>query len=368
MEQKAKVTGTQVSMLLFISVTSTITIYVPGFTAKEAKESAWLAASIIPFAFGYLTLWVVYKLGSSFPKLTIFQYCEVIMGKFIGKGLGIGYILFLIGMDILVAREFSDFLGVTTLPLTPRIWLLTSLVALATYGAYKGIEVIARASQFVLGIYLLGFTVAILGALTNFKVGRLLPIMEDGLLPIIRGSIAPSSWYGEMCLLAMLFPFVNKPMELKRKGIIALVAVTLFVSFDVAVTIGVLGSSLASAFALPFWSMARGIEIGEVFQRLESFLLVFWITGIIIKEALLCYLICLGLTQVFGFKNSTAVLSIKAVFVVYIADFILGNTAQVHIILTDYWPFFRIAFELFIPVFLLLMVKLRKKPLGGLKK
>ena len=368
MEQRAKITGTQVSMLLFISVTSTITIYVPGYTAKDAKESAWLAASIIPFVFGYLTLLVVYRLGSFFPKLTIFQYCELIMGKFMGKVLGIGYILFLLGMDGLIAREFSDFLEVTTLPLTPRIWLLTSLVVLATYGAYKGLEVIARASQFILGIYLLGFAVAILGASTNFEVGRLLPIMEDGLVPIIRGSIAPASWYGEMCLMAMLFPFVNKPLELKRKGSIALVAVTLFVTLDVIVTIGVLGANLASEFALPFWSMTRSIEIGEVVQRLESFLLVFWITGIIIKEALLCYLICLGITQVFGWKNTNAILGIKAISIVVFANFILGNTSQVHTILTDFWPPIRIVFELCIPVLLLTIVTLRKRHLGGLKK
>ena len=37
MEQKAKITGTQIAMLMFIFVTSTITIYVPGYTATEAK-------------------------------------------------------------------------------------------------------------------------------------------------------------------------------------------------------------------------------------------------------------------------------------------------------------------------------------------
>ena len=363
MEQKAKITGTQVAMLMFIFITSTMTIYVPGYTAREAKESAWLAVSVIPFAFGYLTLWTVYKLGSYFPKLTIFQYCEVIMGKFLGKSLGMAYIIFLLVMDILVAREFSNFIRVTTLPLTPRIVLLTSLAALATYGAYKGLEVISRVSQFVLGIYLLGFTVVILGALTNFNVGRLLPVMEDGLLPIIRGSIAPSSWYGEICMVAMIFPFVNKPMELKRKGMIVLVAVTLFVTLDVVVTIGVLGSGLASAYVLPFWSMARSVEIGEVVQRLESFLLVFWITGIIVKEALLSYLICLGLTQVFNFKKTKVVLSLAAIFEVFIANFILGNTTQVQTILTDFWPYFGIVFELCIPMFLLAIFKLRKKHL-----
>ncbi|OLN33089.1 GerAB/ArcD/ProY family transporter [Desulfosporosinus metallidurans] len=365
MEKNAKISGTQVSMLMFVFVSSTIIIYVPGFTAKEAKESAWLAASILPFTFGFITLWVIYKLGSYFPKLTIFQYCEVIMGEFLGKCFGIIYIIFLLVMDVLVLREFSDFLVITTLPLTPRIWLLASIVAVATYGAYKGLEVIVRAVQFILGIYLLGFLLSVLFALTNFEAGRLLPIMEEGLLPIIRGSMAPSSWYGEICLLAMLFPFVNKPVELKRKGFIALFAITLFVTVDVAVTIGVLGSGLTSALAQPFWVVTRSIEIGEVVQRLESFLLVFWISGIIIKATLLSYLICLGLTQVFGWKRLKVVLGISAISELFIAEVLLGNASQVSVILSSYWPPFAMVFELVIPTFLLGIFKVRKKHLGG---
>jgi len=365
MEQKMKISGTQVAMLLFIFVTSTILIYVPNFTAKDAKESAWIAASVLPFAFGYLTLWVICKLGSYFPKLTIFQYCEVILGKFLGKCLEITYIIVLLIMDVLVLREFSDFLIVTTLPLTPRIWLLASIVALTTYGAYKGLEVIVRAVQFILGIYLLGFLLPVLFVLTNFEGGRLLPIMEDGLLPIIRGSMVPSSWCGEIFLLAMLFPFVNKPEELKRKGFIALVAITLFVTVDVAVTIGVLGSDLTSALTLPFWAVTKSIEIGEIVQRLESFLLVFWISGIIIKATLLSYLIGLGITQVFGCKRLKAVLGISAIFELFIADVILGNASQMSVILSSYWPPFGMIFELIVPTFLLGIARLRKKHLGG---
>lgn len=361
MEQNVKISGTQVAMLLFIFVTSTLVIYVPAITAKDAKESAWLAASILPFAFGYLTLWVVFKLGSYFPTLTIFQYTEIIIGKFLGKGLAISYIIFLIVMDTLVLREFSDFLNMTTLPLTPRIWLLTSIIVLSTYGAYQGLEVIIRAVQFIMGIYLLGFISAIILGLSNFEVGKLLPFMEEGLLPIIRGSIVPSSWYGEICILAILFPFVNKPKEIKRKGIMALVAITLFVTIDVAVTIGVLGSTLTSSFAVPLWSMARSIDLGEVLQRLESYLLVFWITGVVIKATLLSYLICLGVTQVFGFKNTKIVLGITAGLELFITDVVLGNATQMHVILTNFWPPFGMVFELAIPGFLLGIAKLRKK-------
>ncbi|WP_407313375.1 endospore germination permease [Desulfosporosinus sp. SB140] len=364
MEQKEKVSGTQFEMLMFVFVTSTIIIYVPGFTAIEAKESAWLAASILPFIFGALTLWVVYKLGSYFPQLTIFQYCEGILGGFFGKCLEILYLIFLVVMDALVLREFSDFIVITTLPLTPKTCLLTCISLLATYGAYKGLEVIARAVQFIISIYLLGFIAVLLLALTNFEMGRLLPVMEDGVWPIVRGSLAPASWYGEICLITILFPFVNKPKELKRKGLITLTAIALFLTLDVVVTIGVLGSNLTSMVTLPFWAVTRSIEIGEVVQRLESFFMVIWITGIIIKATLLSYLIGLGITQVFGLKNLKLVLGVVAVSEQFIC-LNIGNATQVSVILQSYWPPFAIVFELIIPTVLLSIRWLRKKPLGG---
>lgn len=359
MKQGAKISGTQVSILLFVFVTSTIIIYVPSFTAKETKQSAWLAASIIPFAYGYLTLWIVLKLGSYFPKLTIFQYCEAIMGKILGKGLGITYIIFLLFMDVLVLKEFSEFLIITTLPLTPEIWLLTSILVLVTYGAYKGLEVIARTVQFILGIYLIGFMIVVLLSFTNFEVGRLLPVMEEGVGSIIRGSLAPVAWYGEICILTILFPFVNKSSELKKKGFISLIAITLFLTIDVVVTIGVLGSDLTCEFLLPFWVVTRSIEIGEVAQRLESFFLVIWITGIIVKATLLSYLIGLGITQVFGFKKIKAVLGIIAVLELLICLRIEGSS-QLNIILRSYWPLVAIVFELGIPIVLLSFRRLRK--------
>ncbi|SPF53745.1 Spore germination protein, amino acid permease [Candidatus Desulfosporosinus infrequens] len=360
MEQKEKITGTQIAMLLFIFVTSTIIIYVPGFAAKDAQESAWLAASIPPLTFGLLTLVVVCKLGSYFPKLTIFQYCEVIMGRFLGKGFGIAYIIFLLVMDVLVLREFSDFLIITTLPLTPRIGLLASAVALASYGAYKGLEVIARAVQFIIGIYLLGFIIVILLALINFEVGRLLPVMEEGLMPIIRGAMAPAAWYGEICILAMLFPYGNKTAELKKKGVITLIAITLFVTADVVVTIGVLGASETCAPTFPFWTLTRSIELSEVAQRLESPLLVIWISGIMIKATLLSYLMGLGLTQLFEWKRIKTALGICAISELLVADVLIGNASQISIILRSYWPPFAMVFELVIPTFLLGMARLEK--------
>ena len=367
-ERNAKISATQVAFLLFILVTSTLLIFVPAITAKEAKQSAWLTTVLIPFIAGYITLWVIYKLGRYFPKLTIFQYCEIILGKFLGKCLAAAFIVYLLVVNILVIREFSDFLNITTLPLTPRLWLVISIIVVATYGAYKGIEVIARASQFILSPYFVIFIICIALVIMDFKLGRLLPIMEEGILPIIRGSIAPTAWYSEICMLAMLFPFVNKPAEIKRKGTIALVAITLFVTMDVAVTIGVLGAKFTSLQIFPFWALIKSIEIREIIQRIEVFVLVIWITGILIKAALVDYLICLGITQVFGLGNTNVILIITAVFQVAVATIVLGNTPQMQVILSSYWPPFGIIFGFVLPISLLIVTRLRKRLLGGLKR
>ncbi|MDR3540652.1 MAG: endospore germination permease [Desulfosporosinus sp.] len=361
MEQKEKVSGTQVAVLLFIFITATLTLYVPSYSAREAKESAWLAVSVIPLVYGYLTLRVVYKLGCYFPELTFYQYCEVILGKFLGKGLGVIYIVAMMATNILILREFSDFLSLTTLPLTPQIFLLTTIVALASYGAYKGLEVIVRAVQFVFIIYSISSLTIILYALTNFKVARLLPILEEGVLPIIRGSIAPASWYGQIFVVAFIFPFVNKPKELKRKGTVTLVAITVFAILDVAITVGVFGANFTSSITFPIWYLANSIALGQLVQRIESFLLVFWICGIFIKATFFSFIVGLGITQVFGFKNTKAVLSTTAVIEVVIANNFFSGASLVQFIVCYIWPTVGIVFCFFIPLLLLAIAKLRMK-------
>ena len=126
-------------------------------------------------------------------------------------------------------------------------------------------------------------------------------------------------------------------------------------------TLGVLGADLTSKIAVPFWTVARSIEIGEILQRLEVFLLVIWVTGVIIKASLLCYLINLGITQVLGFKKLNLVLGATAVTQLAITNFMLGNASQVSAILGNYWPPFGITFELVIPIFLLGICWLRQK-------
>lgn len=119
--------------------------------ALDSRQSAWAVFSSASLA-GFATLVLACKLGQRFPSSTLPEYSEIILGKLIGKIISSGFLLFLLTVNVLSIREFSEFLGLTLSLGTPPIVLNIITVLIAGYSAFQGIEVIARMSQFILPI------------------------------------------------------------------------------------------------------------------------------------------------------------------------------------------------------------------------
>jgi spore germination protein KB len=351
-------------MLLFLMIMATVILFVPGITAEKAKQSAWMAP-LLASGVGFISLWVVWKLGQRFPGKTLPQYSEILVGKIFGKILAGGYVLFFLTVNVLVIREFSEFLTVTLLPETPGIVLTTAIVLVGVYSAAKGIEVIARMVQIILPLFIFTLLFMLVLAAPGMELGKLLPLMEGGVLPIVRASVAPASWYGEIVVLVMLLPMVNKPKEVKRKGVLALLAAAVFLTLDTVVTLAVFGPNLTGNVVFPFWFLVRYIEFGNYLQRVESLIVVLWVAGIVLKVALFSYLVCFTTAQVLGLKKYKPVLYPAAPVQILIATYLAGNTQDLSEILDKYWPPFGLMFEVVLPVVLLAVAVVRRKKVRG---
>lgn len=350
----------QIAMLIFLTIVSSAILYMPAITAERAKQSAWIASMVASLA-GFVSLWVIVKLGQRFPQHTLPQYSEIILGKILGKFVGGLYVLYFLVVNILVIRQFSDFLTVTSMPETPGLIFNALIVLIGAYAASKGIEVIARMTQFVLPLFV--FTLVFLFALAtpNVELGMLQPFLEGGIQPILWGSVVPASWYGEIVVLAILLPMVNRTQEVKRKGALALLAAMIFLTADTLVTLTIFGPNLTGDLLFPFWYLAKYIEIGNYLQRVESLLVYLWMTGIVIKVAVFHYLICLTTTQVLNLKKYK-LLSYGVVIVQIMgATFLFKNTSQLSEFLSQNWPPFGLIFEVGLPVILLAIAVIRRR-------
>lgn len=357
---KQRISSSQYALLLFLTIITTAVLYVPSITAREAKQSAWLVP-ILASGAGFFSLWLVLRLGQRFPGQTLIQYSTNIVGKFLGKILGLGYILFFHVFSFLIMRQFMEAMKISLLENTP-IWFIGLCFALVgSYGALLGIEVIARSAQFIFPLFIVSFISIIFFAFQDIELKQLFPILEGGVGPIIKASLSPASWFGESVILAFLLPHINKPKEIFRKSSWALLMVILVFSGDILLTLLLLGPELTAGFDLPFWRVIRYIEVGRTFLRIETIVIFLWISAVIVKFTLILYLGSRVVAEVFDWKSHKLVVLPSAVLLVAAGSILVNNSIDLNLVLSVYWPPFAIFFEIVIPLLLLAATRLLKK-------
>ena len=183
---KEKLSPSQLGLLLFTFIVSTIILTAPGTMVMTGKQDAWL--SVIPAAAsGLLSIWVMILLANRYPGLTIIEYSSKILGNWLGKCLGVYYVYFWLMSISVMITQHTKFVRTLLLPTSPSIVLIMSLLLLAGLAVYSGIEVIARCNEFLLPLILLCCIPLYLLMLKEADPNRILPILNHGLLPVLQG-------------------------------------------------------------------------------------------------------------------------------------------------------------------------------------
>ena len=349
-------------MLTIVIILSTVILFVPSITAEQAKQSAWIVPILASLA-GVVTLWLVTRLGKRFPSYNLPQYSQMILGKFFGKLLIVWYSLMFTFTSILIARQFTEFISITLLPETPFLVISFAFILVGIYATSKGLEVIARMNQFVLPLLLTALFVGFILGWVKVDMDRLLPLLEGGITPIIKASWIPASWFGEVIFLAFIFTQVNKPKEIFQKGLIGLMMAAGIMALMTLFTIAIFGFALTSTFTFPFWSAIRFLEFGVYLQRLESILVIVWITSMVVKISIFVYLAGTTMIQLIPIKEKTIWFPLGGL-VVLSSVYGFKNMEQFTEILITIWPSVGLMSEIGFPFLLLIVANLRGKKEG----
>lgn len=234
-------------------------------------------------------------------------------------------------------------------------------VLVAGFGAFKGIEVIVRANQFILPLFVISFVFIFLLALWKVNLERLLPLLENGVQPIMLSSLLPASFIGEIVVLLMLLPSVNKPKEVRRKVLCAISAAVVFITLGTIFFVTVIGPNLSGHLLFPIWYLAKYINYENYIQRIEGFVFFFLLIAIVIKITLFYYLTCMATAQTLGLKTFHPVIFYIAPVQIAAATFLISNTVELQDIIAKYWAPFALLFEIVLPLLLLMVAVIRKK-------
>lgn len=364
MLEKGKISPRQTGELIFITILATVILFVPAITAHEAGHDAWMA-TFGGSMFGLFILILVLWLGKKHPGLTIYQYSEKILGRFLGKLVGLSYVWFFVHVASIVVREFGDFMTTSFMPNTPLSVFNFSLLLLGAFAVLAGLESIARMNEFIMILVVSFLLLIIVLSSKNWELENLLPFLAHGPIPVIHTALVPASWHGEVIILAVILPFVTRPGRTLLYGSAAIIGSAAMLTAGVIGTLAIFGPQLTSSFRFPLHLFVRTINIGDVLTRFEVVVMVTWVAGVFIKTSVFYYCAVLGLAQVLGLSQSRPVVFPLGVIMATLSIGLFPDVVVLVHFLAEVWPRYSISvFMAGLPVILLAFTLVREKIFG----
>lgn len=352
---KIVITPLQMVLLILLDRSATAILLLPVVTGANAKQDVWIA-SFVNIFLGLFIAWLMLKLASKYPRETVIEYAPKILGKWLGSLAALGIIFFYYFIFTLTVRQFSEFVVNSSMPETPIEVFMMALALAIFYGVRTGLENIARANAFVTIIIYINLFISLSLVLPEMKFGNLLPVLDNPWSEIIKAGTTSASWFGEMVVLLMLYPNINKPEKLKWPLYGSVVFTSLMVTLIAVSVISVVGPVEAAKQTYPFYSIVKMISLGEIIERIESISMAIWTASVYLKGCLFLYCAIQGLTQLSGFKDSKPIASPLTLLGIMISIFMFHNFAELRNFQKfNSWVPFMLSSTVLIPIVLLLI-------------
>jgi len=355
MLENGKISSFQTILLLINLVTATAVMFVPSIATNIAGRDAWLTPLIAVLPGIYQAL-IIGSLGKKFPGQTLIQYLQTVFYTWPGKVLGLFYLFFFLHTNALIIREFGELITTTIMPRTPLVVFNVAILLLCAYAIRGGLEVLARVIEITIPYVIIIVVVLVALSAKDTNLNNLLPIFENGLLTVVKASLVPFAWRGEIILLAMFLPYLAKPEQGKRCAIIAQLLIGFLVSVDIIAMIAVLGSNQVAKLVFSTYSLIRDYSIG----RSDAFVIIIWFTSLFGKIALFYYVTVIGTAQLFNLKDYRILVLPIGILLAALSILIAGNNVVLVEHISKSFPPFAYTFEYIIPTIILVVAKVTK--------
>lgn len=364
MIEKGKISSLQMGMMMYPTVLATAILIVPAITAEQAKRDFWLSpawSSLI----GLFAVFIAIRLNRIYPDKTPVEYFEAILGRWAGKVLALFYLLFYFHITSIVVREYGEFVVGNFLNRTPMNVIMGTMILVCAMNVRGGLEVIGRSAQMFVPIVLFLFVCIVLLLMPDLEPSNMLPMMENGVGPSIRGSLIPQGWFSEFILISFMLPYVSDKQKSMKWGLISVTVVMLTMVITNFASLFLFGE-VTSIFIYPVMVAARFISIADFFEHLEAIVMAIWVMGTFVKISVFYYVIVLSTSQWLKLSDHRPMTLPVGLILVTFSGWIAPSLQDLIKFIRTASPFYFMTFQIAIPTALLMIAIIRQKMRNGM--
>lgn len=359
--EKEIISSRQFMIITLLFSIGTAILIIPANIASEAKQDAWIAASI-GVAISLLLVKLYISLGKRTPNLTFIEANEKILGRIFGKFTAIGFIL----LTFLSSGELLYFIGIfmktEVMPETPTMAFALLFSIIIVYAAFLGIEVFARSAEILFPFFILIFIVFAVCITPQISFDNVQPILETPKKSISFSIIRFMSIFSfPLVVLLMLFPSTVDVQKSAQKGFyIGAIIGGIVLIIIITLCILVLGPSNTASRTFPSYALAQRISIGNFLQRIEIIMAGMWIVSIYIRTFMYFYASVIGVAQLCKIQDHRPLILPFGLLMIGLSQIIHPNIVHSNVYNNEIWPIFSAIFTVILPLTLLIIAKIRK--------
>jgi spore germination protein KB len=362
MLEKGKISAFQMGLVMYPTVLGTGFLALPTITAQYAKNDLWLTG-IFASILGFITVYVVTRLHKLYPKMTVIQYSEHIVGKIPGKIIGMVFFLYSLHGTGTIARQYAEFVTGNFLFKTPILLIISSMVLFCAFAIRGGVELLARSATILTPIFILPIFFLLL-LIPDLDVKNIFPILSHGMIPVIKGTATPQAWVSELFLMTFFLPSLADPGKGRKWGLISLCAIILSMTYVNLITLFLLGADTGNK-TYPILVAFRYISFGNFFENLEALLLAMWVVGNFVKIGVFFYATVLSFGQWLNLSEYRPVIFPLGILIVVFGLWDLPDFPTFGSHAKFVAPFEVPAVLTFIPLLLLIVAVMKQNPKSG---
>jgi spore germination protein BB len=248
-------------------------IMLPSALAKFTGHDGWisvLAAGMV----ATLTVVVIVILMKKFPGQGILEIQRELFGSFLGTGLNILFLLYLIMITFVILRIFIELIGLVFVGLFPPLFLSLLILTPTVYLTMSGLKPVCRFSGVVIFILILILIVFWLTR-NHFRSFFLMPVGAAGLKSLMVGFKESIYAYLGLEMIAFIHPMVSDSKNSLKWAVVANLISTVFYILVTLVTTAVYGEKMLAQLVAPLFKLPGMIKI-PIFERLDLLFIIWW--------------------------------------------------------------------------------------------
>lgn len=270
-----RISGRQVFRLLTYDLLGLSTLLIPAVLARVAGRDGIFCIAI-GIAAGLLYLRLLRRILSDM-KVEFYVYLEQKLGKFSGRLIQLGYLIYFVLLAGYTAYIFADAVLESLLREESFFLVLFMILLLAAYGLWGGIEGRARVYEMLFWFIMIPLFLMLFFALDEIQADYWTPVFFSDAWGILKGSYYVFVCMALVFLVLFLGQYVENGRALFQAGKMALLFNGGVHAVLYLLLLGIFGAGALGGMDYPAITMMSTVKIsGGFLKRTDAFMFAVW--------------------------------------------------------------------------------------------